>query len=84
VNLTDYVPPARYDATPWVSATIYYSPDGVQAYVALVNLPLSPADTNPAQPRARSFTVSNAPTAAGWLSVTFFDNSGNQAPTSPV
>lgn len=84
INLTDYVPPARYDSEAWIQAQIWYSPDNIQTYVLLDTFSLSPEDSNPQQPLSRSFTVSNVPTAVGWLSVTFVDASANQAPTNPV
>ena len=84
VNLTDYVPPARYDNIAWAQGQIWYSPDNNSDYTLLSTVTLAPVDSNPAEPLTRNFTVSNAPTAAGWLYVTFVDALGNQAPTNPV
>ena len=86
VTLEDYIPPARYDATPWTQARIEEGAtiDGV--YTTLETQAISPVDVDPSNPAARSFTTTLASeTPDLWYRIVFLDAAGNDTlPTSPI
>lgn len=84
VSFQDYVPIPRYDGTPWTQVTIEESINETGPWTLIDTLALSPLDTDPKRPRARSFTTSLATLAEGWYRVSFKDAAGDVLHTDAV
>lgn len=77
VSFQNYKPPARYDSLPWTDAKIEEAPSSSGAWVVIDTIALSPADTNPAAPRFRSFTTEQGTGPDLWYRVIFVDADGD-------
>ena len=85
VTLTDFSPIPRYDGDPWTKALIEEGPSETGPWTSLGEQVLSPVDTDPTNPAARSFTLDNATLNEGWYKVTFKDaTNAMQQPVAPV
>lgn len=85
VSFTGYRPPARYDATAWTEVRIEESDAEDGTYVLLETIPLSPLDSDPSRPAARSFTTSLGTDVGYWYRVYFADaDDGTSVPTAPI
>ena len=83
VVLTDYIPVPRYDGHPWTGVAIEESADKVE-WTEIDDILFSDPDTDPTNPKVRSFTTDNAALDFGWYRVVWKDQSGNLVPTDPV
>jgi hypothetical protein len=79
-----YTPSKRFGATPWTNVLVQEAPLRTGPWVQYAHGTLTPADTNPAAPAARSFTAPGATLASAWNRVVFTDAAGNQEPFRPV
>ena len=85
VTFVGYRPPPRYDALPWTHARIDEAPTESGAWTVLETIALSPLDTDPAHPVARSFTTELGTALDYWYRVAFVDATGDTSqPTDPV
>lgn len=85
VTFLGYRPPARYDAKPWTQVRIEEASAIDGTYTALETIALSPLDSDPAHPAARSFTTEKGTALDYWYRVVFLDATGDiSQPTSPV
>jgi hypothetical protein len=84
ITLEDYTPAQRFDGNPWTHAVIEEAADSAGPWTVLVTINLSPVDTDPADPQARAFTVTNATLDSGWYRVTWTDAVANTQVTPPV
>lgn len=83
INLTDFVPPARYDAIAWERARIEESATRDGSYSTLTTIDLEPLDADPVAPRERSFTANGQ--VDYWYRVVFVDGNGNESlPSAPI
>lgn len=83
ITFKDYVPSPRDDGVAWTQAQILESADN-DSFTLIDTIPLSPLDTDPTQPAARTFTTDKATLEAGWYQVVFLDDSNGQSPAAPV
>lgn len=79
-----FTPSARFDATAWTTVRVEESADKTGPWTAYAHGTLTPTDTDPTEPQARSFTAPGATLAAGWNRVVFLDAGNNEQPTRPV
>lgn len=85
VSLTDIVPPARYDGTPWTTATVGEGATAVGTFTTIATTTLSPVDGDPSQPQSRNLTVTTATLTNGFYVLTFSDAIGNTSqPSSAI
>lgn len=83
VTFTDYTPGPRDDAQPWTSARIEEAGTAGGPWALIDTVTLSPVDTDPANPAARSFTTHNATLPAGWYRIVWLDDVAREQPTAP-
>ena len=57
VNLTQYLPTPRYDATAWTHARIDEAPLADGPWTTIETIALYPLDADPTNPQPRSFSV---------------------------
>jgi hypothetical protein len=86
VSLEDYRPAPRYDSVPWTDAQIQEGTASDElAWVTLETQPLTPVDSDPANPMYRNFTTMLGTAADRWYRIVFLDASLNVGqPTIPV
>jgi hypothetical protein len=86
VSFTDYRPVARYPpiTTPWTQARIDEATADTGPWTTIDTITLSPVDSDPTAPQARSFSTPNATLTSGWYRVVFLDAASNEDITSPV
>jgi hypothetical protein len=84
VNLTGYIPAARYDALPWTHARLEEASSAGGPWTAAETFTLSPVDADPSQPASRSFTTTLATLTAGWYRVVWTDAAMLESATAPV
>lgn len=88
VSFTEYIPIARFDGIPWDRVTIEESADVGGAsdgnWVQIDTILFADPDSDPKEPKSRSFTTDEATLDIGWYRVTFLDAQGNQLPTEPI
>ena len=85
VSFVGYQPPQRFDATPWTAVRIEEAATLAGAYTSLETIPLSPVDTDPANPAFRSFTTELGTAGGYWYRVIFVDATGDTSqPTTPI
>lgn len=86
VSFQSYRPAPRYDSLPWTDVRIEEGTTVDGPWVALETIPLSPVDSDPAVPAARSFTTQLASdTMDLWYRVVFLDADVDEAaPTAAV
>jgi len=86
VSLEDYRPAPRYDSVPWTDAMIQEGTAADEvAWVTLETVPLTPVDSDPANPMYRNFTTALGTAAELWYRIVFVDASLNVGlPTFPV
>jgi hypothetical protein len=86
VSLEDYRPAPRYDSIPWTDAQIQEgTASDDTAWVTLETVPLSPVDSDPANPMYRNFTTALGTAVDLWYRIVFLDASlATGLPTVPV
>jgi hypothetical protein len=86
ISFTGYVPPARFDLQPWTAILVEEAAAEVGVFAVIDTIAISPVDTDPAHPTARSFTTSLASDLPDlWYRVVFVDAASNESqPTTPV
>lgn len=77
LTFTNIVPPARTDGVAWTSIQILFATEQHGEYALIDTKSISPLDSNPSNPLARSFSTSEAPSSEGWVRLTFVDNDSN-------
>lgn len=73
VNLTGYIPEARFDNLSWTHARIEEASSAAGPWTAIETITLSPVDADPAHPATRSFTTTHATLTSGWYRVVWVD-----------
>jgi hypothetical protein len=76
VSFTDINPPLRNDGTPWSAVQISEAAELQGPWSVIDFQDLSPLDTDPSQPAARSFTTHQASIPGGFYTLTFVDAGG--------
>lgn len=84
VSFQDYVPAPRYDGTPWTQVTVEEGAAEAGPWTLIDTIALSPFDTDPKNPQARSFTTTHATLVEGWYRVSFKDAGGNILRVTPI
>jgi hypothetical protein len=85
VSFVGYRPPERFDQLPWTEVRIEEAATETGTYAHLETIALSPLDTDPAHPAARSFTTQLGTDVGYWYRVIFADLDGDVSqPTTPV
>jgi hypothetical protein len=85
VSFTDFTPPARYDAVPWTAVRVEEAAAATGTWAAIETITLSPADTDPENPAARSFTTTLGTAPDLWYRVVFVDAAaGESEPSEPI
>lgn len=91
ITFENFVPPARYDSIPWTDYAIEESdttaePDETTVWTEIDTGSLSPVDSDPANPVARSLTTELASdTMSLWYRIIFEDATGDVTlPTAPI
>jgi hypothetical protein len=85
VSFERYRPVARYDGLPWTQVRIEEAATEDGTYAEIETISLSPVDTDPTDPDARSFTTELANDGELWYRVIFVDGNGDEsAPTDPI
>jgi hypothetical protein len=86
ISFTGSVPPARFDLQPWTAILVEEAAAEVGVFAVIDTIAISPVDTDPAHPTARSFTTSLASDLPDlWYRVVFVDAASNESqPTTPV
>jgi hypothetical protein len=85
VLILGYRPPERYDGHPWTQVRVEESADQTGSYTPLETIAITPVDTDPTQPAARSFTTELGTAIDYWYRVVFLDATGDVSqPTTPV
>ncbi len=85
VTFLDYTPPARFDLLPWTQVQVLEAPAELGPFTLLDTIALSPVDTDPSDPAARSFTTELGTAIDYWYEVVFVDGSGDVSqPSVPV
>jgi hypothetical protein len=83
VTIRDIYPPVRSDNNPWTGAKIQESADSL-AWTLIDSVALTPLDTDPANPRARTLTTEQATLERGFYRVQFFDATNDTSSWSEV
>lgn len=74
ITFVDYRPPARYDGIAWEVARVQEAASASGPWTSIDDIPLSPVDSDPTDPQARSLTTSEASDTAGlWYRLIFVD-----------
>jgi hypothetical protein len=85
VSFERYRPVARYDGLPWTQVRIEESATEDGTFVGIETIALSPVDTDPTDPQARSFTTELANDGELWYRVVFVDANGDESvATDPI
>ena len=86
VTFEAFVPPPRYDSLPWTEVLIEEGLTETGTFTLIDTQALSPVDSDPANPAARSFTTELADDAMGlWYRLIFKDATGDETvPTDPI
>lgn len=86
ITFENYLPSARYDATPWTEADIEESTTADGPWTLLETIALSPVDADPANPAYRDFTTELASDDEDlWYRIVFKDATGDESQaTTPV
>jgi hypothetical protein len=86
ITFENYVPTPRYDSIPWTEVDIEEGLTETGSFTVIDNMPLSPVDSDPANPAARSFTTELADDAMDlWYRLVFRDASGDETvPTDAI
>jgi hypothetical protein len=86
VSLEDYRPAPRYDSLPWTNAMIQEGTSADDpAWVTLETQPLSPLDSDPANPAYRNFTTTLGTAEELWYRIVFLDATmATGLPTVPI
>lgn len=84
VSFEDYLPSARFDGLPWTQIRIEEAPTDSGPWTVLETKVINPVDTDPTQPRQRSFTTALATLVSGWYRVAFIDAVANILLTDPI
>ncbi len=79
VSFSDVNPPARNDGQPWTTVQISEASQLAGPWTVIDTITLSPTDTNPSQPAARSFTTHKATVEQGYYTATFLDAAGGSS-----
>ncbi len=77
VTFESYVPPARFDGTPWTEVRIEEAATEDGTYTQIEALALSPVDVDPTDPAARSFTTELGTGDEYWYRIIFADGTGD-------
>jgi hypothetical protein len=86
ITFEAYIQPPRYDGIPWTEVDIEEGTTETGVFAVIDNQPLSPVDSDPANPAARSFTTELASDTMGlWYRLVFRDGSGDETvPTDAI
>jgi hypothetical protein len=85
VSFVDYVPAARFDLQPWVTARIEEAAVASGPWTAIDTIALTPADADPAHPQSRNLTTANASDTVGlWYRIVWLDAALAQSATAAV
>lgn len=85
VSFERYRPVARYDGIPWTQVRIEEAATEDGTYAEIETIALSPVDSDPSDPDARSFTTELANDGELWYRIVFVDGNGDEsAPTDPI
>lgn len=91
ITFENFLPPPRYDSLPWTDYQIEESdlttePDIATVWTLIDSGTITPIDTDPTNPAARSFTTEVASDTVGlWYRLIFLDATGDDTlPTTPV
>jgi hypothetical protein len=84
VSFTDYTPPARFDGVAWTIIKINESAVADGPWNLIDTQDITPVDTDPSHPAARSFTTDNATLVQGWYQILFEDPSGSFVASEPI
>lgn len=76
LTLFHYTPPARHDDVAWTQARIEQASTEAGSYTTLETIELDPVDTDPRDPRSRSFTT-DAATVEDWYRIVWIDADGD-------
>jgi hypothetical protein len=80
ITFENYLPAARYDATPWTEADIEEGETAAGPWVLLETIALSPVDADPADPAYRDFTTELASDDPElWYRIVFRDATGDES-----
>ncbi len=85
VSFVGYTPPQRFDTLPWTDVQIEEAASDTGTWTIIDTLALSPVDSDPADPQARSFTTANGTATDQWYRISFVDAALRLSePTEPV
>lgn len=84
ITFSDYTPTPRMDGNPWTSALIMESQNQDGPWTQIDSIVFTDPDTDPTQPKTRSFTTDNATLASGWYQIIFEDAANHQLTTEPI
>jgi hypothetical protein len=85
VSFERYRPVARYDGLPWTQVRIEEAATEDGTFTAIETIALSPVDSDPSDPQARSFTTELANDGALWYRIVFVDANGDESvATDPI
>jgi hypothetical protein len=84
VTLANFSPGIRLDGKPWTQAIIEEGALERGPFAAIDTQALSPLDTDPTKPQARSFTTTKATRESGWYRIKFQDGEGNSQVSGAV
>ena len=83
VTLSRYVPLERDDGVPWARVRIEEAPAATGPWTALETQTLSPVDTDPSQPAARSLTTTLGTLKEGWYRLVWIDGHNAESAATP-
>ncbi len=85
VTFEDFIPPPRYDATPWTQARVDESATEDGVFTTIDTITFVVPDPDPINPGARSFTTAQGTAVGYWYEIVFLDGSAvESAPTGPI
>lgn len=85
VAFENFTPSPRFDGTSWIGVLIYESATEIGPWTLIQEITFPDPDTDPVNPKQRSFTATNASLQNGWYQASFVDASGAlQQPTEPL
>jgi hypothetical protein len=84
ITFTDYVPPRRTDGVRWTTIKVEEGPSQTGPWTEIQSFAMTPADSDPYYPIARSWTTTTATLTHGWYRVRFQDGVGNYVYTEPI
>lgn len=86
ITFEAYVPPPRYDGIAWTEVDIEEGATETGSFTVIDTQAISPVDSDPSNPVARSFTTENASDTMNlWYRLLFRDATGDETvPTDPI